>query len=325
MMSQESALPLLSVVVPCFNEAQSITETHVRLTAVLSAIGGLYYEIVLVNDGSRDNTLEVLRGLAKNDPRVKIVSFSRNFGHQIAVSAGIEFAAGDAVVLIDADLQDPPEVIPEMVRLWRDGNQVVYGQRLERPGEPRWKLLGAKYFYRILNKFSSIPIPLDTGDFRLMDRKVVRVLCQMPERDRFVRGMVSWIGFNQVALPYNRDKRFAGQSQYPLFKLIGLALDGMLSFSSKPLRMATGFGALCAAISVIAIIYALVLRLFTSIWVPGWTLLFIAVTFIGGVQLVCFGVLGEYVGRIYSEIKRRPLYIVDEKMNFERGRDTDHA
>ena len=306
---------LLSVVVPCFNEAGSISETHARLSAVLSTIPDLEYEIVLVNDGSRDNTLDILRTLAAADPQTKVVSFSRNFGHQLAVSAGIEFAAGDAVVLIDADLQDPPEVIPDMVRLWREGNHVVYGQRLDRPGEPRWKLAGANAFYRLLNKLSSIPIPLDTGDFRLMDRKVVNILVQMPERDRFVRGMVSWIGFKQIALQYKRDKRFAGVSQYPLLKLITLAVDGMISFSSEPLRIATGLGALCAAIALIGIIYAVILRLFTNIWVPGWTLLFIAVTFIGGVQLLCFGMLGEYVGRIYGEIKRRPLYVVDEMIN----------
>jgi dolichol-phosphate mannosyltransferase len=309
---------LLSVIVPCYNDAASIGETHARLTAALGNIPGCDYEIVLINDGSPDDTFGALKMLAERDGHCKAINLSRNFGHQIAITAGMEFARGDVVVVIDSDLQDPPEVIADMIRLWRDGNHVVYGQRTDRPGETALKLASAKWFYRLLNMLSDTDIPLDTGDFRLMDRKVVDVLRAMPERDRFVRGMVSWIGFRQVALPYKRDKRFAGTSGYSFLKLMGLALDGVLSFSSKPLRIATGIGALCALVSLVGIVYALALRLFTSIWVPGWTLLFIAVTLIGGVQLLCFGVLGEYVGRIYSEIKRRPLYIIDETVNLDR-------
>ncbi|HVZ27101.1 MAG TPA: glycosyltransferase family 2 protein [Rhizomicrobium sp.] len=311
---------LLSVVVPCFNEESSLAATHLRLAGVLKSIPETRHEIIYVNDGSRDGTLDLLRSLAAKDAATRVISFSRNFGHQMALSAGAEFAQGDAVIVIDADLQDPPEVIPEMVKLWRAGNQVIYGQRSERAGESWLKLASAKYFYRILNRLSNVDIPLDAGDFRLMDRKVVNVLNRMPERDRFVRGMVSWIGFRQAAISYKRDKRYAGKTNYPLHRMVALAFDGMLSFSSKPLRVATGFGLFCSFLALLGILYALALRLFTDVWVEGWTLLFIAVMFIGGVQLICFGLLGEYVGRIYGEIKRRPLYIIDEKINFPPSR-----
>ena len=311
----------ISVVVPCFNEQDVIRQTHERLTDALSKTD-LDYEIVYVNDGSRDRTLEILRGLVATDSHVRVVSFSRNFGHQVAVTAGVDFTSSDAVVLIDADLQDPPELIHDMVRLWHDGYQVVYGTRQSRTGEHAFKLLTAKYFYRIINSISDVPIPLDTGDFRLMDRRVVEVLKNMPERDRFLRGMVSWIGFKQIPLPYARSERAAGGTKYPLRKMVRFALDGIVSFSLMPLRLATLCGFVAAATMVVAILYALILRLFTNISVSGWTLLFIAVTFLGGMTLLCLGIIGEYVGRIYRELKRRPLYIVDEALGFQRDLPT---
>jgi dolichol-phosphate mannosyltransferase len=248
-----------------------------------------------------------------------LIDFSRNFGHQIAVTAGIDAASGDAVVLMDSDLQDPPEVIHEMVARWREGYDVVYGTRSEREGESALRLAVTRRFYRILNGLSDVPIPLDTGDFRLMARNVVSALRAMPERDRFIRGMVSWIGFRQTAIQYRRAARFAGQSHYSFPRLLGLATDGVISFSTKPLRMSVAAGMLSASIALIGIVYALYLRLFTSIWVEGWTAMMIGILFIGGVQLICLGIVGEYVGRIYKEIKSRPLYVVKEYLGFEDG------
>jgi dolichol-phosphate mannosyltransferase len=314
---------LISVVVPCFNEEAVIRQTHERLSDALSKTD-LHYEIVYVNDGSRDRTLEILRELAAGDSHVRVVSFSRNFGHQVAVTAGVDFTTGDAVVLIDADLQDPPELIPDMVRLWRDGYQVVYGTRESRIGESAFKLLTAKYFYRIINSISDVEIPLDTGDFRLMDRCVVDVLKNMPERDRFLRGMVSWIGFKQTPLPYARSERAAGGTKYSIRKMARFALDGIVSFSLIPLRLATLFGLVAATLMVLGIIYALILRLVTGNWAAGWTLLLIATFFLGGMTLLCLGIIGEYVGRIYRELKRRPLYVVDEALGFQKDLPTRH-
>ena len=304
--------PLLSVVVPCFNEEEVLAETMRRLREFCAGVADLDIELIFVDDGSRDRTRELLRAFAAEDPRIRVVGFARNFGHQIAVTAGIDAARGDAVVLIDADLQDPPEVVHEMIAKWREGYDVVYGTRTDRPGESAFKLATARGFYRLLNKLSDVPIPLDTGDFRLMSRPVVDALKAMPERDRFVRGMVSWVGFRQTALPYRRALRFAGVSKYPLRKMLRFATDGILSFSIKPLQMSITLGLLAATLSMAGIGYALFLRVFTNIWVEGWTALMIAVLFIGGVQLICVGILGEYIGRIYNEVKRRPLYVVQE-------------
>ncbi|EOW2136815.1 glycosyltransferase family 2 protein [Stenotrophomonas sp. GD03908] len=305
---------LLSIVVPCYNEEAVLAETFRRLSGTARALEarGLQVELVFVDDGSRDRTRELLRHYATADRRVRMLGFARNFGHQLAVTAGIDAARGDAVVLIDADLQDPPEVIAEMVDRWEEGFDVVYGTRTDRPGESRFKLATARVFYRVLNRLSDVSIPLDTGDFRLMSRNVVEVLKSMPEQDRFVRGMVSWVGFNQIALPYRRDKRFAGESKYPLRKMVRFATDGILSFSAKPLQLSVTLGVLSSLLAMLVIIYSLVMRLFTQEWVPGWTALMIAVLFLGGVQLICVGILGEYIGRIYREVKRRPLYIVQE-------------
>lgn len=307
---------LLSLVVPCYNEEEVITETIRQLEGFCSEVQDLDIELVFINDGSKDRTLDLLKEAASRNPNIRVVAFARNFGHQIAVSAGIDAARGDAVVLIDADLQDPPAVVHEMIAKWREGYDVVYGVRTERPGESAFKLATARGFYRLLNKLSDVPIPLDTGDFRLMSRAVVDVIRAMPERDRFVRGMVSWAGFRQTALPYRRAERFAGETKYPLKKMLKFATDGILSFSGKPLQASIGLGLSAAAISLLGIIYAIVMRFFTNVWVEGWTALMIAVLFIGGVQLICVGILGEYVGRIYSEVKRRPLYVVKEYIGY---------
>ena len=313
---------LLSIVIPCYNEQEVIHETMRRLGDLCAQLSDLDIEMIFVDDGSRDSTRAILKEYASRDVRIRVIGFARNFGHQIAVTAGIDAARGDAIVLMDADLQDPPEVVHQMIEKWREGYDVVYGTRTERPGESRFKLLTARSFYRLLNRLSDVPIPLDTGDFRLMSRKVADALRSMPERDRFVRGMVSWVGFKQIALPYKRAERFAGSTKYPLRKMIRFATDGILSFSTKPLQLAVGLGMAAALLALAGILYALILRVFTSIWVEGWTALMIAVLFLGGVQLICIGILGEYVGRIYNEAKSRPLYIVDEYLGFQV--DTPH-
>ena len=320
----DSGLPLISVVVPCYNEEESIAETHRRLGSLAADRPGERFEFVFVNDGSRDQTLELLRGIAASDDRVRVVSFARNFGHQLAVTAGVDHARGDAVVLIDADLQDPPEVIEDMIDRWKEGYEVVYGVRTDRPGESRFKRVTAHVFYRLLNWLSDTPIPLDTGDFRLMDRAVADVLRNMPERDRFIRGMVSWIGFRQLALPYRRAERFAGSTKYPLRKMLRFASDGMISFSVKPLKLAMMTGLGCAAIACLGILWVLGARLLTSAWVvPGWSATIIAILFLGGMQLLCTGILGEYIGRIYMQIKDRPLYVVGEIIGARPASDAD--
>jgi len=310
---------VLSIVVPCYNEEAVIAEFHRRVVAALEAIE-LDLEIIYTDDGSRDQTANILRELQQKDGRVRVVSLSRNFGHQLAVTAGLEHARGDAVVIIDADLQDPPEVIPEMIERWRDGYQVVYGLRVRRAGETTFKRWSAKLFYRLLNRLSEIEIPPDVGDFRLLDRQVVDVLLAMPERDRFLRGMISWVGFKQVAVIYDREPRRAGTSKYPLMKMLGFALDSVISFSFAPLRLAiwVGFGAIAASFA--GIIYALIIRLYTTEWVRGWASIFTAILFLGGIQLITLGIVGEYVGRIYAEVKMRPLYVVRERLGFESDR-----
>lgn len=311
--------PLVSLVVPCFNEEDVIGETIARLRALADARRDVDFEFVFVDDGSRDGTLAHLRVAVAADPRVRVLAFSRNFGHQLAVTAGIDEAAGDAVVLIDADLQDPPEVVSSMLDRWQEGYQVVYGVRTDRPGESRFKLATAHLFYRLLNHLSDTPIPLDTGDFRLMDRAVVNILKQLPERDRFIRGLVSWVGFRQMALPYQRAPRFAGQTKYPLRKMVRFASDGIISFSTKPLKLAVLVGMACAAVACAGIVWALVSRLFSNNWVPGWTATIIAILFLGGIQLVCTGILGEYIGRIYMQTKGRPLYVIGERVGGPTG------
>ncbi len=338
--ADEGRAALLSVVVPCKNEEDGLRETHRRLTTALESAGTVRnsapdlrpqpvgelktstrdattcFEIIYVDDGSTDGTAAVLRELQAADSCVRVVRLSRNFGHQVAITAGLEHASGDAVVIIDADLQDPPEVIGEFLARWREGYDVVYGVRTCRPGETAFKLWTAKAFYRIINRLSDTSIPLDTGDFRLMDRAAVDALLSMPERDRFVRGMVSWLGFSQVAVPYTRAARYAGATQYPLFKMLRLATDGILSFSITPLRLATWTGFAASGLAILGIVYALYAHFFAAHMVRGWTSSLVAVLFIGGVQLICLGIIGEYVGRIYGESKRRPLYFVRERLGF---------
>ncbi len=315
----------LSLIVPCFNEEAVLSETHRRLTNVLDRLEGIAYEIIYIDDGSGDRTAERLRELQAEDGRVRVLLLSRNFGHQIAVTAGLASATGEAVVVIDADLQDPPEIIPEMVERWRDGYDVVYGLRTDRSGETHFKLWTAKLFYQLLNRVSHVQIPPDVGDFRLMNRRVVDALLAMPERDRFLRGMVSWIGYRQVAVLYERAPRFAGQSKYPLLKMLRFALDGILSFSFAPLRVATWMGFAAMALAFAGIVYAILLRLYTTDWVRGWASIFVAVLFMGGVQLVTKGIIGEYIGRIYEEVKQRPLYFVRERLGFETKERRDEA
>ncbi len=315
--AEAAKTPLLSLVIPCYNEEEVIAETLKRLQAFCAEVIDLDVELIFVDDGSRDRTRELLRKFAANDRRIKLIGLSRNFGHQIAVTAGIDAANGDAVVLIDADLQDPPEVIHQMIATWREGYDVVYGTRTERPGESAFKVATARGFYRILKRLSNVQIPLDTGDFRLMSRNVVATLKAMPERDRFVRGMVSWVGFKQIALPYRRAERFAGESKYPLRKMMRFATDGLLSFSTKPLQMSIAMGFICSSLALLGVVYALFFRLLTDRWVEGWTALMLAVLIIGGVELISIGILGGYVGRIYNEIKNRPLYVVQEYQGFD--------
>jgi glycosyltransferase involved in cell wall biosynthesis len=308
---------LLSVVIPCMNEEEVLRETHRRLVAVLEGIS-LSFEIVYVDDGSTDSTPDLLRELQAQDSRVRGVRFSRNFGHQIAITAGLEHASGDAVAIIDADLQDPPEIILDFAAKWMDGYDVVYGVRTGRDGETAFKVWTAKVFYRIIDHLSDTPIPLDTGDFRLMDRRVVDALLSMPERDRFVRGMVSWLGFSQAAVEYRRAPRLAGATKFSLFKMVKFALDGIFSFSILPLRLATWTGFAASGLAIFGIVVVLFERFLGVVGlVKGWSSAMIAELFIGGVQLICMGLIGEYVGRIYGESKRRPLYIVQERMGFE--------
>ena len=309
---------LLSIIIPCFNEEEVISETFKRILKIASEITYLDIEIIFVDDGSKDLTPVLLQNFVNKKNFVKAIFLSRNFGHQIAVTAGLDSSKGDAVVIIDADLQDPPEVIHEMILEWEKGYDVVYGKRIDRKGESIFKKLTAKMFYRVLNMLSDVYIPLDTGDFRLISKNVVQNLKQMPEKDRFLRGMISWVGFRQTEIKYHRDKRFAGVSKYPLRKMLRFASDGILSFSTKPLQISIGLGMVSSFLSLLVICYALFLRIFTNIWVEGWTALMIAVLFIGGIQLLCIGILGNYIGRIYDESKNRPLYLVRQYRGFDK-------
>jgi polyisoprenyl-phosphate glycosyltransferase len=310
---------LISIIVPCFNEQEVFVETNRRLKSVMSQlpIEQYQYEIIYVNDGSTDQTLSLIKQALTEDKHLKCLSFSRNFGHQIAITAGLDACKGDAAVVIDADLQDPPSVILEMINLWEKGYDVVFGKRKDRVGESSFKLLTAKYFYKIINRLSDVDIPRDTGDFRLMDRNALNQFLLMRESYRFVRGMVAWIGFNQTFVEYDRESRFAGQTKYPLKKMLRLASDAILSFSNTPLKIATFVGFITSIAAFIGIVYSLYVRLFTKSWVEGWTFLMIAILLIGGIILLVLGIIGEYVGRIYGEIKQRPLYIVKDKMGFE--------
>ena len=309
--------PLLSVVVPVYNEQEVIGETVKRLVGVLDGMS-VDYEVVFVNDGSRDGTLSVLRPLCEADARLKLVNFSRNFGHQIAITAGMDMTRGDAVVVIDANLQDPPEVIPGMFEVWKQGYEVVYGKRVSREGETFFKKFTARVFYRFMARMTEVDMPVDTGDFRLIDRRVVDALRRIPERNRYVRGIVSWLGFRQYAYEYERHERFAGQTKYPLKKMLKLASDGLVSFSVKPLRWILGTGIVLSALSVLYLLYVLIASLCGAAMLSaGLYALLGFITLLLGVVMISLGVLGEYVGRIYDEAKARPLYIVSDTVNIE--------
>ncbi len=301
-----------SVVVPVYNEVESLPELYRRVRAVMESLGEPW-ELVLVDDGSTDGSTELMRRLREQDPEhVRPVIFSRNFGHQIAVTAGIDYARGKAVILMDADLQDPPEVIPQLVEKWREGYHVVYAVRKAREGESWFKKATAALFYRLIRRITDVDIPPDTGDFRLMDRRVVDVLRQMKERHRFLRGMAAWVGFRQIGVPYVRAPRYAGETKYPLRKMLKFAWDAITSFSYAPLQMATYLGFLSAGMAILAIPVVVMARLAGSHAFYGQATTLIAVLFLGGVQLIFLGILGEYIGRIYDEVKGRPLYVVAE-------------
>ncbi|MFA2766688.1 glycosyltransferase family 2 protein [Bacillus pacificus] len=307
---------LISVVVPMYFEEEVAQECYNRLKSVMLQ-NNINYEFVFVNDGSTDRTMEILSEIAANDYRTKIVNFARNFGHQVAVTAGIAAAKGDAIVIIDADLQDPPEVIPELIAKWEEGYEVVYAKRKQRKGETWFKLLTAKYFYKFLNYMSDIDIPKDTGDFRIIDRKIADVFNQMTERNRFIRGMMSWVGFRQTYVEYERDERFAGETKYPLKKMIKFASDGIIAFSTKPLRIVMSLGLLSVLISIIVLLYTVTVKVFGHGTQTGWASIMVAITFFSGIQLLGLGIVGQYIARIYDESKNRPIYIVKETINID--------
>jgi polyisoprenyl-phosphate glycosyltransferase len=303
--------PTFTIIAPIYNELENIPELYPRMREVMDRTGEAW-ELILVDDGSTDGSTTLIRKLAENDPRVRPVIFARNFGHQIAVTAGVDFARGDAVIIIDADLQDPPEVILDLIAKWREGYEVVYAVREERQGESWFKKTTASLFYRMIYRITDVDIPMDAGDFRLMDRKVVEVMKHMREKHRFLRGMSAWVGFKQVGVSYKRQPRFAGETKYPLNKMIKLALNAVTSFSYFPLQLATYMGFIAAGLSVLAIPIIVVLRLTTGTALFGQATTLIIVLFLGGLQLISLGVIGEYIGRIYDEAKGRPLYIVAE-------------
>ena len=311
-----NATTRLSVVVPCFNEESVLPALHQRLTAVFQEAPEVELELICVDDGSRDGTLPLLRDIQRDDPRVRVLSLSRNFGQLAATTAGLREATGDAVAIIDADMQDPPEVIPQMLARWREGVEVAYGVRTERDGEKASKRWPAKVFSRLINRISEVSVPLDVGDFCLLDRKVVDAFLAMPERDRFHRGMIAWAGFRQEAVPFHRRARAAGETKYTNTMLWRLALNAVLSFSRMPLRLALWTGCAVTATAAGVVAYGVVSRLFAADPMAGWKLAFAATVFLAGTQLVFLGILGEYLGRVYGEVKRRPLFLVKERLGF---------
>ena len=306
---------LLSVVAPIYNE-QELVEEFVNRTR--AAVADFEYELVLVNDGSSDGSPEILDRIARSDPRVRVIHLSRNFGHQAALTAGLEHAAGDAVAMIDADLQDPPELIPDMVAQWSQGADVVYAVRQQREGETAFKLATARWFYKLFDKLAQVDLEPNSGDFRLLDRRALDALLTMTERSRFLRGMTVWVGFNQTAVSYERDARSAGETKYTLRRMLRFSLDAITSFSHLPLQLATYAGIISAGVAFIAIPVVVILKVAGS-YLPGFGSLTIAILLLGGIQLIALGLIGEYVGRIYDEVKHRPLYIVREELNRPSG------
>ncbi len=314
--TQQPARPTFSIVGPVYNEEALLEEFCLRMIEVLEPLGEPF-ELVLVNDGSRDRSPEILRRMNERDPRIKVINFSRNFGMQAALTAGLDYAGGQAIIVMDTDLQDPPEVVPQLIAKWREGYQLIYAQRAQRAGETWFKKFTASAFYRLIGKITSIQIPVDTGEFRLMDRKVVDAIKQMREYNRFMRGLSVWVGYKQTGITYERDARKAGETKFPLKKMWRLALDGITSFSYLPLQLATYIGFFVAMLSLAFLIVVFLLRLFRPDFFYGQASALVSVLFLGSVQLIFLGIIGEYLGRIYDEVKRRPLYIVAEELGFE--------
>jgi polyisoprenyl-phosphate glycosyltransferase len=321
--------PTLSIVVPLYNEEGNVDPLLERIVAIVERLPGRpSYEIVLVNDGSTDKTLAKIREQVERRPHLVLVNLSRNFGHQLAATAGVDVAAGDAVVLMDGDLQDPPELIDLFVRKWHEGYDVVYAVRRTRKGESPFKLFTARIFYRTIRHLTKVSIPVDTGDFRLMSRRVVEALKRSPERHRFLRGLVSWVGFNQIGIDYDRDERHSGMTKYPLPKMLRFAIDGITSFSEVPLRFASYLGFFSSAIAFIYALIVVVFKLFSlspPAYTKGWASTIVAILFLGGVQLISLGILGEYIGRIYDEVKGRPLYLISEIERSEENSRLGHT
>ncbi|MCL2577942.1 MAG: glycosyltransferase family 2 protein [Defluviitaleaceae bacterium] len=307
---------VFSVVIPAFNEEEVIRETYKRLSAVMQSMAEPY-ELVFVNDGSRDKTAEIIAGLCASDKSVRLVNFSRNFGHMPAISAGMEYARGKAIFIIDADLQDPPEIFPQMAKKWREGYHVVYGQREKRKGESLFKKVSAKLFYRFIRRMTSVNMPVDTGEFRLIDRKVCETVNRLPEKNRYIRGLVSWVGFKQTAVLYVREERFAGKTKYPLRKMIAFAMDAVTAFSYKPLKIATSLGFFVSIASFIYLVAIFYQYFFTETTITGWASTMGILLFTQGIVMMILGLMGEYIGRIYEELKNRPAYIVQEVIEHE--------
>ena len=315
----------LSVVVPVFNERDALPELHARLTGVLSSLVSSY-EIVLVNDASTDDSWSIILSLASRDRHTKAIGLSRNFGHQLAITAGLDIARGAAVVLMDGDLQDPPEVIPALYAKFTDGFDVVYAQRRTREGETVWKKLTARLFYRLMRRITRLDIPVDTGDFRLMSRRVADELRRLQEHSRFLRGLVTWVGYNQTAVLYDRAARSSGSTKFSTTKMLSFAFDGITSFSSQPLRIASQLGFFFSSLSLVVMLFLIYYALSGGPGlVQGWTSLIVSVLFLGGVQLIAIGLLGEYIGRIYEEVKQRPLYVVKDRLNLPEGGSGDRS
>ncbi len=303
--------PTYSLIIPVLNEVETLPALLDRLVPVLDGLDGSS-EVIFVDDGSTDGSIDVLRNMAVADPRLRVVRLSRNFGHQVALTAGLDHARGDAMVIMDGDLQDPPEVITALAAKWREGFQVVYAVRDERAGESRAKLASARWFYRVLGRLSEVDIPMDVGDFRLVDRCAVDAVNEMPEHHRYLRGMFAWVGFDQTGVRYSRDARHAGRTKYPLRKMLAFAADGIVSFSTLPLRVALGVGFAVSVSSLLAGVAAIIAKLSNAAFVPGWASLVVVIAFLGGIQLTVLGVMGQYIARIHDEVKRRPQYLVRE-------------
>lgn len=315
---EKKVLKKISVIIPMYQEEKVVKECYKRITNVLTNLNDYDYEIIFIDDGSKDQTFSLLQEIAVLNTKVKVISFTRNFGHQAAVIAGLKKVEGDCAIIIDADLQDPPELIPDMIKIWEQGNKIIYGKRKKRKGESIFKLITAKLFYRALNSLADVEIPKDTGDFRLVDKEAIDTINAMPEHNKFLRGLWSWTGYKQVPFEYERDKRFAGKTKYPFRKMMKLAQDGIIGFSTKPLKIVGALGTISIIISIVILIYALLSYIFKlNNLEPGWTSIMVTVTFFAGVQLISLWIISEYIGRIYDESKSRPQYIINKTINIK--------